>query len=857
VFGVDQNTRSPVWWRGDGTGWRYGEQRILPPGANLPAEPVAAVCASPDNIDVFAAGAGNTPWWWHWNGLIWSTSPLIAFASLPAERIAAVSAAPGRLDVFAVGMNTHLCHWWRIGPAAWLFEDLGGDLPAGGVSAVSWGPNRIDVFAASRAPGNPMQHWWWQGGAFSRPENLGGNLAPGTVGAVSHAADRLDVFGVTRDQRVAHFHWDGQFWTTGLGYRGENIPAGDVSAVVRAPHRLDVFVVGAGNTLRQWPGGGLEGATTQPWSNLATNHQVNPAGHVSPDSLQELVTIVEEAERLGKGVRAVGTSWSNSDVAVSPAYVVETDRLNGVLTDVLSTSLNARAAGRQLVHVEAGIKLHQLNDFLDSRNLALKTMGGASGQSLAGVLSTGAHGMDIEDGRGTIPDMVRAVHLVGPGGVQHWIEPSQGLTEKAALGQALGLPGANIHYDDDWFNSVLVAVGSMGIIYSAIIEVDPQYDLVSTTEAVDWLDMKAKLRKGDPFKNNRGVQVVINPYPSGGSRQCYLTTRRQAPFSGLPGPGGALPPWLLEGVSSVLMTTLTANRNLIPITVNGLTSQQQPVGTVQATGHVVMGDAKPPPALGLAVEIAFDATNPRYLEFVDAALDILKSAYEGPDARGYLGWISLRFQGRSRAYLSAQHATGRTCTVEFAAVWRTTGAFGGGVWPDTPVLLALIEAEGRKFGGIQHWGMFDHLNSSDVTRAYPRLNAWRRVRWALTDGGKVHTFDSDFTRRCGLSNPPRPATSDFDGDGRTDIAVWRPSSGLWYIIDSSTGVGHEQAWGETGDIPVPGDYDGDGRTDIAVWRPSSGLWYIIDSSTGVGHEQAWGETGDIPVPGTSLAFQFA
>ncbi|MCX7640741.1 MAG: S8 family serine peptidase [Pyrinomonadaceae bacterium] len=90
----------------------------------------------------------------------------------------------------------------------------------------------------------------------------------------------------------------------------------------------------------------------------------------------------------------------------------------------------------------------------------------------------------------------------------------------------------------------------------------------------------------------------------------------------------------------------------------------------------------------------------------------------------------------------------------------------------------------------------------------------------------------------------RIVTADYDGDGRADFAVYR--NGIWYLQRSQTGY-TSYVFGLASDIPAPGDFDGDGKADIAVWRPSNGFWYILRSSDNQLLTIQFGLNGDRPV----------
>ena len=97
------------------------------------------------------------------------------------------------------------------------------------------------------------------------------------------------------------------------------------------------------------------------------------------------------------------------------------------------------------------------------------------------------------------------------------------------------------------------------------------------------------------------------------------------------------------------------------------------------------------------------------------------------------------------------------------------------------------------------------------------------------------------------------APGDYDGDGKTDAAVFRRSTGIWYIKQSSDDQTVAVTFGLGTDTIVPADYDGDGKTDLAVWRAKEGRWLIKRSSDKQTLSITWGSGRlsylDVPVPG--------
>jgi hypothetical protein len=604
-------------------------------------------------------------------------------------------------------------------------------------------------------------------------------------------------------------------YTTQITFQG-NV---DISGAADGPHQLTVTAVFSLDTFITPP---VSFTIVQPplcvqgvpYTNFGLNVERTPLQICSPGTLEDFAAAVQQAEAGNHQAHAFGGKWSFSGCVISPdqnsdtnTFLVKTTQLQGfVNTDHAVQKAVVASAGDPdlLAHFHGGTLLVDVVGGLDrfvspsgqKRPLGLPTMPNSSGMTIAGAVSTGTHGGD--QWLAPMADAVAAIHLVGAGGTQYWIEPSFPITDPTLVSQyvAPGIQQANIIYNDSIFESALVSVGAMGIIYSLVIRVRDQYFLEETVVLSDWQTFKAS--SSLPFDHNtRYLSVVVDPYPdANGVNPCLIQTRTEVTESTLT--GGNIPSCTQGNVNGAVQGMLWDFVGAEPFpTSNAWTAfalayhmQQEGFDTAQIAVAVFnyilsQGDTKlwgvatqdypkimtawiPPGTCGGrsyevmdqslrggglsssqdggdSVEFTFEGPNDRtgelpFTNFVDAAISAINAATNTI----FVGWVSLRFTAKTRAALGMQQPP-RCCSVEITTARGIQGL--------ADLLSSLIDLAYRK-GGIPHWGQ---RNDGLVTRGnatmYPRLGEWRAAYARLSANLQQRTFENAFTTQWQLTTP--------------------------------------------------------------------------------------------------------
>jgi hypothetical protein len=273
---------------------------------------------------------------------------------------------------------------------------------------------------------------------------------------------------------------------------------------------------------------------SQRFINWARNVEFTTNESYRPNSRGEIVELIRIAEEENLSIKWHGSRWSFMTAFVSNDIAIESENISGLVEinrsstvpeerKVLShLTLRPGVDSSRLVHIKGGTKIFNVNRLLHGLDLipnnvfhavpddefddnctenmlAMPTLGGSGGQAIAGAVSTGTHGGDIAFP--PIADAVAAIHLIGPGGQEWWIEKSAGITAGSEEDTRLELESLVTRFpdtadelcndivvrkNDEFFNSVLVSLGRMGFIYSLVFEVRDRFKLTERRRNDVW-----------------------------------------------------------------------------------------------------------------------------------------------------------------------------------------------------------------------------------------------------------------------------------------------------------------------------------------------------------------------------------
>jgi L-gulono-1,4-lactone dehydrogenase len=248
-------------------------------------------------------------------------------------------------------------------------------------------------------------------------------------------------------------------------------------------------------------------------SNWAGNQRWVPAVRRTPASVFEVAQIVTSAHRAGQRVKAIGAGHSFTAAAATDGVQLSLDRLGRVL---------AVDRGRGLVTVEAGIRLHRLNDALAVAGLAMPNLGDIDRQSVAGAIATATHGTGL-----TLGNLATTV---------------EGLQMISGRGEIVR---CSAELDPDLLRVARVGLGALGIVTEVTLQCVPAFDL-HAHESVEVLDDVL-----DRFAEHASAVDHFELYWMPGTRRCQVkrNSRTDAPRAPQPRWGYVRDKWIGENLA--------------------------------------------------------------------------------------------------------------------------------------------------------------------------------------------------------------------------------------------------------------------------------------------------------------------
>ncbi len=458
------------------------------------------------------------------------------------------------------------------------------------------------------------------------------------------------------------------------------------------------------------------------------------------DATRGLQAMLKDCIQNNLPIRSLGAGWSWTKIAtVKDGIMIDTKQLNTTL-DITAKSVVPAYTGdvNKLLFAQCGNGVWELSKQLRPKNLSLKTSGASNGQTIAGAISTGAHGSSLDVG--AVQDYIIGMHLiVGPN--RHiWLERKTAPVVSSSFIQALQ---TELVQDDDLFNAALVSFGSFGIIHGVMVVTDDLFLLETYLRRMPYDDVLKQLMATLDFTNATlpngserpfHFSVVINPYDL--AKGAFVQSFYKRPYvenykrfkvnpAGL-GPGDDAPCFIGQLTDAVPA--------LVPAIVNKLIGGaykpfEKKMGTL---GEIFNNTTLHGKLLSAAIGLPLNQVS----RVTDILLEINKTT--GP----FSGVFAYRFIKKTQATLGFTKFD-FTCILELDGTFSdTTRSFYAAVW-------ARLDAEKIPF--TFHWGKMNDLEINRLTRMYgANVAAWIAARNKLLDADSLKLFTNPLLQQWGL-----------------------------------------------------------------------------------------------------------
>ncbi len=459
------------------------------------------------------------------------------------------------------------------------------------------------------------------------------------------------------------------------------------------------------------------------------------------DSTKGFQSIIRDSINNNIPIRCLGAGWSWTRIATATnGLMLDTKQLNTTMTISAESVLSTYTGDiKKLLFAQCGNGIWELSRELKPKQLSLKTSGASNGQTIAGAMSTGAHGSAFDFG--AVQDFVVGMHIiVGPD--RHiWLERKSVPVVSQSFLQKLE---TELVQDDDIFNAALVSFGSFGIIHGVMIETEDLFLLECYMKRMPYDDSLKHIMHTLDFSNANlpcgnerpyHFQVNINPYDLENGAYVYSFYKRPYRDNYIPhltneagiGPGDD---------AACFVGRLTQEiPALVPTIVNKLLAGAlKPFDKVFGIlGEIFDNTTLHGKLLSAAIGISIDDVN----RVVDLLLEMNKT--KGP----FAGLFSFRFVKKTKATLGFTHFD-HTCVFEMDGVFSDeTSRFFGEVWN---------KLDEENIAYTTHWGKMSELDFQKINKMYgdDNVDAWIEARNKLLDIDNLKVFTNPILKQWGL-----------------------------------------------------------------------------------------------------------